>query len=330
MGIFKKKDFTIDSTGIDRVDEVVLGGVKQSILIQAVDPTKPVLLFVHGGPCLPIPGVVSRGQDYAVCITTRELVKHFVLVFWDQRGAGKSFNGAIPAASFRVERFIEDCNELVNVLRERFKQEKVFLAAHSWGTVIGLSMAARYPEKLHAYVGISQLLNWAANDQFCYEWLRAAAEQKKDRKTLSKLAELGLPPYVKAAKQWTDFRGLLTKYQSISRADIINVFKLFLRSGEYTLRDIFHAFYSSFKLTYTQGLVEDFAKIDLESIAKVEVPVFFLHGKQDFHLDGRPVERFAARLRAPRKELRWFEKSSHAFCLEDARQIEGFIIRMAE
>ncbi|WP_153125073.1 hypothetical protein [Peribacillus tepidiphilus] len=105
----KKRDFTIADTGIDRVEMVTLGGLNQSILIQAEDPTKPVLLFVHGGPCMPVPGVVSRGQDYAVATTTKELVKHFVVVFWDQRGAGKSFDQNIPAKSMKVEQFINDC-----------------------------------------------------------------------------------------------------------------------------------------------------------------------------------------------------------------------------
>lgn len=82
--IHKMRDFSIIDTGIDSVEEVTLGTVKQSILIQAYNPTNPVLLFVHGGPCMPIPGVVSRGQDYAIAITTKELVKHFVVVFWDQ------------------------------------------------------------------------------------------------------------------------------------------------------------------------------------------------------------------------------------------------------
>lgn len=77
----------IPETGIDCVEKIELGKMGQSILIQAEDRTNPVLLFVHGGPCMPVPGVVSRGQDYAICTMTKELVKHFVLVFWDQRGS---------------------------------------------------------------------------------------------------------------------------------------------------------------------------------------------------------------------------------------------------
>ncbi|MFK4997463.1 alpha/beta fold hydrolase [Bacillus sp. N9] len=147
---------------------------------------------------MPIPGVVLRGQDYGIAITTKNLVKHFVLVFWDQRGAGKSYDKSIPSESIRVEQYIRDCNELIDLLKGRFSQEKVFLAAHSWGTVIGLSIASRYPEKLHAYVGISQIINWAQNDLFCYNWVKLKAEKANDRKTLKKLEALGTPLIRKA------------------------------------------------------------------------------------------------------------------------------------
>jgi pimeloyl-ACP methyl ester carboxylesterase len=338
MGYFlKKRDFTIPAAGIDSVEKVLLGGLDQSILIQAGDPTKPVLLFVHGGPCMPVPGVVNRGQDYAVSIATKELIKHFVVVFWDQRGAGKSYNKNVPAESFRVEQFITDCAELIDLVRVRFQQDKVYLAGHSWGTIIGLSIAARYPEKLHGYVGISQIINWTNNDILCYEWLKEKAEKEKDHKTLKKLNEIGHPPYMKV-KQWTDFRRPLLKHNSmiynsetVKHPGMLAAFKLFLNSSEYSLKDIFHSFYSSYNLTYTQNLIEDFAIIDYDTIKRINVPVAFLHGKHDVHVDGRPVERFYQKLDAPLgKEMVWFDKSSHMFHPEDAKAIEKFVIEFTK
>jgi hypothetical protein len=63
MGLFSNRlDFLISQDGINKVEKVLIGGIEQSILIQAEDKTKPVLLFLHGGPSLPIPGVSSRGK----------------------------------------------------------------------------------------------------------------------------------------------------------------------------------------------------------------------------------------------------------------------------
>jgi pimeloyl-ACP methyl ester carboxylesterase len=334
MAFFRnKRDFSIGENGIDSVEKILLGGTEQAVLIQAENPTNPVLLFVHGGPCMPVPGVVSRGQDYAVSIATRELVKHFVVVFYDQRGNGKSFDKSTPAQSYRVEQFISDCNELIDVLRDRFQQEKILLAGHSWGTVIGLTVASRFPEKLHAYVGISQILNWSENDMLSYEWVKRKAEEANDQKTLDKLASLGRSPFLKA-KQWTEFRRPLLKYNSmiyqsdtVKHPGMIGGLKLFVNSSQYSLKDIFNNFYHAYQLTYTQSLIEDFAKIELNFLKKLDLPVFFLHGKQDVHVDGKPVEKFVEQLDAPfGKQMVWYQNSGHMFHPEDAKQIEQYII----
>ncbi|MCM3115605.1 alpha/beta hydrolase [Neobacillus sp. MER 74] len=336
MGLFSKREFTIADEGIDLVDKINLGGVEHSVLIQGNDGTKPLLLFLHGGPCMPVPGVVSRGQDYAVSISTKELVKHFVVVFWDQRGAGKTYHKNTPKESFRVEQYIQDCHDLIDILRSRFKKEKVYLAGHSWGTIIGLSIASRYPEKLHAYFGISQIINWQDNDQICFDWLKARAEKAKDWKTLKKLEELGRPPYL-LLKQWTDFRRPLIKYNSmvyesktVKHPGILGSLKLFLNSSEYSMKDIFHTLYSSYKLTYTQALVEDFAHVDFKRTKRIEVPLAFLHGAKDIHVYGRPVEQFFQELDAPLgKELVWYENSGHMFHPDDTKKIEKFVIKYA-
>jgi pimeloyl-ACP methyl ester carboxylesterase len=337
MGLFSKREFTIADKGLDSVEKIRLGGVEQSILIQTEDVTKPVLLFVHGGPCMPVPGVVSRGQDYAVSIATKELVKHFIVVFWDQRGAGKSYQKTTPLESFRVEQYISDCHDLIDTLRSRFNQNKVYLAAHSWGTIIGLSIASRYPEKLHAYIGISQIINWTENDLLCYKWLKKQAETANDEGTLSKLTELGRPPYLKL-KQWTDFRRPLIKYNSmiykseaVKHPGMLGAFKLFFNSSEYSLKDIFHTFYSSYNLTYTQELIEDFAKVNFKTVKRIDAPLAFLHGSKDVHVDGKPVEQYYDELDAPLgKEMVWYEKSGHMFHPDDAKLIEKFIIDYAK
>lgn len=335
MALFRnRKDFTISEKGLDVVERVNLGGFEQSILIQAENPENPVLLFVHGGPCMPVPGVVSRGQDYNVSITTKNLVKHFVLVFWDQRGAGKSYSSSIPPGSIRADQFMQDCNELIDYLRERFAKEKIYLAGHSWGAVIGLTMASKYPEKLHAYVGISQIMNWLEVDRLSYRWMKGKVEKEGDKKTLKKMIALGEPPY-NDLKKWLDFRSVLLRKNSMIYKDekvkhpgMMAGFKTFLNSPEYSLKDIYHTFRSSYDLTYTQALIEDLAKIDFHQVNRLEVPVVFFHGDKDFHVDGGPVQQFVDRLEGPcKKEMIWLGKSAHMLHPDDARCIEEYFIK---
>lgn len=330
-----KKDFTIPAGGISEIATVVLGGVPQSVLIQAEKRDNPVLLIVHGGPSMPFPGVGNRSRDYAVATTTKELVKHFVLVFYDQRGTGKSYSPDIPKSSINMEQFISDAEELVDYLRERFHQDKIALAGYSWGSVIGLALASRIPGKLHVYFGLSQIVNWAENDRLNREWAMGEARRRNDRKALRELEELGEPPYVESFKQWGVLRKYLNKYKAMIYTDkdvkhpgMIGGVGILFKSPDYSLKDIFHTFYSGFMLSYTQQMIEDFARIDfVKSAPRLDIPVYFIHGKKDVHVFGEPVRHYVEQLDASRgKRMIWVDKSSHMFHPDDAREIEKIMI----
>jgi pimeloyl-ACP methyl ester carboxylesterase len=102
-----------------------LGGVEQTVTIRGVDTTKPVLLFLHGGPGMPSSPWATWNNDHA------DLEQNFVLVHWDQRGAGKSFYEALTPEDMHIENFVSDTLELTDILRERFDQDKIFLWGHS-------------------------------------------------------------------------------------------------------------------------------------------------------------------------------------------------------
>ncbi len=87
---------------INVLERVTLGGVKQWISIRGHDRGNPVLLFLHGGP-----GSANLAKLRLQC---PELEKHFVVVTWDQRGAGKS-QAAFDPNTLSVERIASDTHE---------------------------------------------------------------------------------------------------------------------------------------------------------------------------------------------------------------------------
>ncbi|MFX0066974.1 MAG: alpha/beta fold hydrolase [Candidatus Hermodarchaeota archaeon] len=162
--------------GISSLEEITLGGTKQWIFIRGVDQKNPILIFLHGGPGEPVMGMSSsRNLD-------AELIKHFTVVHWDQRGAGKSYNSDIPISSMTFDRLVEDCNELIDYLRNRFHSQKVFIVAHSGGTSLGIKAAYKYPEKIHAYVGVAQVINDYEQQKISYDFVVAEAEKSGDTK----------------------------------------------------------------------------------------------------------------------------------------------------
>jgi pimeloyl-ACP methyl ester carboxylesterase len=330
----KKADFTISNKGISAIESVMIGGVKQSILIQTENPTNPIILFLHGGPSMPVPGVSSRGRDYALVTCTKQLVQHFTVVFWDQRGTGKSFSKGISGDSMHLDQFISDASELVDYLLKRFKQPKLHLMAHSWGTVIGLSLAKKIPSKLYSYTAFSQITNWVENDKLCYRWLLERAKETNNQKAIKELTEVGKPPYLESFKQWGLMRKWLLKYKSMvydagdkGSASYAKAAQIMLGSPDYSLLDVFHSLVSGFKLSYSEKMIQDLNTFDFfTEIPKLEIPVLFIHGEKETHVWAELVQKYHDQLEAPLKKLFWSKKSSHAFHLEDARENEQILI----
>jgi len=132
----------------------------------------------------------------------------------------------------------------------RFNQNKIVIAAHSWGSVIGLSLAAKIPDKLHAYVGISLIINWPENDRLFREWAINEARKRGHKKAVNELIQLGEPPYIENFQQWGQLRKWLMKYNSMIYKDkeiqppsFLNAVKIMLHSPDYTLKDIYNSLY---------------------------------------------------------------------------------------
>ncbi len=122
---------------------VTLGGVKQYLLLRGRDKTAPLLLNVHGGPGM------SERAFYR--FHNAALEDHFVVAYWDQRGAGKSFDRKLDRATLTIDRISADQMELVDLLLAVFGRSQVLLLAHSWGTLISLEHIARRPGRLMSF-----------------------------------------------------------------------------------------------------------------------------------------------------------------------------------
>ncbi len=86
--------------GMSRLEQVEFGGVRQWISIRTADPDLPVLLFLHGGP-----GSANLAK---LLQQVPELEKYFVVVNWDQRGAGKSALIGTDYNTLSIDQMVSD------------------------------------------------------------------------------------------------------------------------------------------------------------------------------------------------------------------------------
>ena len=318
------------ANGISSLKEIALGNVKQWIFIRGTDQNNPVLLFLHGGPGAPMLGM-SSSRKYDI-----EIIKHFTVIHWDQRGAGKSFNSDIPVDSMTYERFVEDCNELIDYLRNRFHTPKVFLVAHSSGTVIGLKTAYKYQEKIRAYVGVSQIINDFEQQKVSYDFILKEAEKVGELKRLNKIKAIGPPPF-NSPKKIIETEGHIGHYSGFLRnTSIKQKVKLFivalnfLTSPEYSLSEGIRTLLSKGYEFSVNTMWDEMKNVNLsKEIQSIKFPIYFIEGKYDMINPTVLVEKFYNNLDAEKgKKLFIFENSAHFPMIEEKERYEELLIKV--
>jgi pimeloyl-ACP methyl ester carboxylesterase len=305
---------------------VNLGGVDQWILIRAQDTTKPVLLILHGGPGGATMPWVDMFQPAA-------LEENFVVVHWDQRGAGKSFDPDLTADDLQAEDFVADTFELTDLLRARFDQDKIFLHGHSWGSALGFLVIAENSDSFHAYIPAGERVNWVQSHNNSYDWVKAQAEAANNTDMLKKIDAIG-------AFEATNREHLEVVYegQDVFRGGDIYTEGLWDQMLDYVMSGQ-SPYYTKTELNYYIPGVEksgeaiaDFAyTYDLPSIiTSATIPVHFMVGEHDHNTAADLSRAYYEAFEAPAKSFTVIESAGHSFMYEQPDAWAAALIKIAD
>ena len=303
---------------------VDINGVEQGMFIKSKDINNPVLLFVHGGPGMPEYWLTQRYPT--------GLEDYFTVVWWEQRGAGLSYNADIPPETMTAEQFIADTLEVTNYLRERFGKEKIYLMAHSWGSYIGIQAAAREPELYHAYIGMGQISYQIRSEQLAYEY---ALENYKKNGNMKMVQRLESAPPTMTVPLPAAYDALRDEYMhgvGIGTTRDMNsvVTGIFLPSWqfrEYTLgekvnlwRGKFLSRSPNFSL-WDKMQVTDLTKL----VTELKIPAYFFEGKYDYTCAYPLAKDYFEKLKAPVKGFYTFEQSAHTPLFEEPEKMQRIL-----
>ena len=138
--------FNIGKDGVQESKYIKLGGYEQYVKIRGNKKDNPVLIFLHGGPGSP-DGFLSYTYQ-------PQLEDEYTCISWDQRGCGRTFYKS-PNAPISLENMLVDLDDLVNYATNNFSKD-IFIVGHSWGSLLGIEYAAKYPDKIDGYIGVGQ------------------------------------------------------------------------------------------------------------------------------------------------------------------------------
>lgn len=289
-----------EAGSVSELTTVEIGGHDQVLMIRGRSVDSPVLLYLAGGP---------GGTDIGAMRRDVGLEEDFVVVTWDERGAGKSYAALDPTDTFTVDQLVADTIEVTNYVRERFDEDRVFLVGQSWGSTLGVLAVRAQPKLYHAFVGVGQMVSQRETDIMFWEDALAWAEGTGNGGLAETLRSNGPPPYeditrydafVSSEHQWNYYPGL----------DMSHEMPTTLFVPEYSWMDrinAFRGFLDTNGTLYPQLQGVDFR----EDVPRLEVPYRMVLGEHEAR--GRAVlaNQWFDQLQAPSKELTLFEGSGH-------------------
>ena len=305
---------------IAELASIELNGRQQWITIRGHDQEKPVLLFLSGGP--------GGSQLAATRKRLGALEKNFIVINWDQPGAGKSYS----AADFRTltpQEYINDARALTLYLRKRFGEEKIYLMGESWGSLLGIWLVQQAPDEYHAFIGVAQMVDFLETDSYDYNQALQIANEKGDADKVKALKNQGPPPYDGDGVAWPVIEYIMYLSSAMNSNPAIT------GPGYDTIGDIAAPEYGLIdKMNYVRGLLATMNalwpqlwEVDLREEAPVlDVPVYFFEGRHDINAPPYLVEDYIQKLEAPHKELIWFEHSGHSPWVDESRKVIDLLV----
>jgi pimeloyl-ACP methyl ester carboxylesterase len=285
-------------------------------MLRGESAANPALVFLHGGPGM---SEMRFFRHYNAA-----LERKFVTVHWDQRGAGKSFDPLIPRSSMTVDRFVADLAELVDWVCERLGKQKVVIFGHSWGSSLGVLYAARFPEKVAAYVGCGQMGDALKGEAVSYAFALAEAERLGARKTLAKLRKIGPPPHTPSAL-WAERTCLQRLEGKLDARTTLQVARVVLGGPECSILDLPNMI-RGFRFSL-DAMWSEVSTINLHQLAPaLKMPVSFFLGRRDRWVPSETSVAYFDALAAPSKRLVWFEESGHEPFVDEPAKFDAAMI----
>ncbi|MGK7396096.1 MAG: alpha/beta hydrolase [Candidatus Cyclobacteriaceae bacterium M3_2C_046] len=294
---------------------ILIGGIKQGMIIKSKDTSHPVLLYLHGGM-----------PDYFL---TRKyptgLEDYFTMVWWEQRGSGISFNPDTPSEKISPTQLINDILELTDYLRQRFGQDKIYLMGHSGGTFTGIQAAAKAPDRFHAYLAVAQISNQLESEKLACQYM---IEQYKQMEKWKMVRQLEATPVIEA----TPLSYLKIRDQAMHQLGVGTIHQMHsiftgivlssLSFPEYTVKEKINIWRAKSQ-SGVASLWPEILSTDLtQKLTQVDLPLYFFSGVFDYTVSYTLSKAYFDKIQAPLKGFYTFNQSAHSPLFEEPEKMQ--------
>jgi pimeloyl-ACP methyl ester carboxylesterase len=316
----QQNDGSQDAVALNNILEekfVLINGINQWVTIKG-NRSKPVVLFIHGGPGSPL----SPYADHLY----KSWESDFIVVQWDQRGSGRTFGKIAPEEltpeflqqyPLTLEQMTNDGIALCEWLIGHLGKQKIILFGTSWGSALGVKIVSKRPDLFYAYVGHSQIVNPVVDKNF-YDNILGMASAKDDKDAIATLKTIGPPPYERArsvgqlfrvVKQYEKARSTPAPGQWFEPSPAYNN-----KKDEQHRNDGDDYSFVNYTGDAKLGVAAMSATIDLERDNLVfKVPVYIIQGESDILTPKEKTKAYFDKIKAPAKKYYLVPNAAHGF-----------------
>ena len=241
---------------------------KLYVEIKGKDDSKPVLLYLHGGPGNVVLGLLPFQLNVG-----KQLEEEFIVVYLHQRGVGKSPVTATQALT--IDNHINDVTAVVEYVKHKYGRQKINLAGHSWGGMLAALYTEKYEKNINSLMFLATGMNVKELSFQSYLASLQWAEKTGNQVAITELNSIKLAPHSSANQL------LLSKWSNQAGDGIIKNFNVgkFLKDNNV---DDVYANWRSRSLEIRNALFEEFIEINLDKqLPRFKVPALFIAGKRD-------------------------------------------------
>lgn len=275
---------------------IVVNGIEHFFVEYIEDESKPVVLYVHGGPA-----IAESLVGYEMVAATNKQVNW---IFYDQRGAGRTYLNN-PEVIGHLEDLYNDLWSIVKQLNERFGR-KIYIMAHAFGTIMAIRLVRDNPELVAGYIGYGQLIDMVGINKVRIDRVKelaARAGSKRDVKRADKFLAIAGPEMSRdklTIKQIGKLNMLFSKYNVVAGADK-NLMTRMPKSPMYEMSDL-RVLMNAAKLG--AHLSVEIRDINLyDEPLEYKVPMMFIAGDWDYQCPCTVAADYLEKISAPIKKM---------------------------
>ena len=277
---------------------VMINGINQFFL-HIPNSNNEVMIMLHGGPGAPNSYIAYYHQPY---------LNFCNVVYYDQRGAGKTrLKNKDKTTSLEV--MLEDLKQTIQYIKNKYKTDRVVLAGHSWGTMLGTQYIIKYPNDVIGYIGYGQCVDSELADRSWYEYLKNAVLKSKNKRDIKKINAVNDSyPNIDRRKYFRDTI-LLSRLDFKYGYKANDFTKIYRKSPIMTLRDGIQMLNS---VNNNKNLIKDVLyDYSILDIVEYKLPIYYILGRHDELASGALAEKYFQTIIAPKKDLYWIEDAGH-------------------